>query len=62
MYQSLLIFRYAFYASAVTQLCSCYSYPAVLTLFRHPDREFQNSAFCPVTHNADMQATESELK
>ena len=32
--------------------------PAFLTLFRHPDREFQNSAFCSVKYNAEMQAAE----
>ena len=30
--------------------------PAFLTLFRHPNREFQNSAFCSVKYNAEMQA------
>jgi len=39
-------------------VCGCIAanVPAFLTLFRHPDREFQNSTFRSVTYNAEMQA------
>lgn len=41
------------------------NYPAFLMLTHYPNREFHNSAFCPVMHNTDSQAAESvncELK
>jgi len=30
--------------------------PTFLTLFHHPDHDFQNCAFCSVAYNAEMQA------